>query len=251
MHTHNTRSTDHITQPAKAASKSCRVFFALALAAATGLAQANPLMGLAGINGVVDAVKRTTESVKLVMSPAPAKPAKPKITLPGADTIERGMTREAVLSLVGEPSQSGRTSGQKLRDVYKVPRSGLCTVDQVEIFYTALGGVEEIRQMCGDVTSNENRRARYSFLLELPPVFDGVAVNMPRDQVSAILGVPADSRNGQNTLEFVDVYVFAGEEALLAYNKGEKLLRTVRWNGTDLTLPRIQRADHFEAAQNR
>jgi hypothetical protein len=44
---------------------------------------------------------------------------------------------------------------------------------------------------------------------------------------------------------------FAGEEALLVYNKGEKLLRTVRWNDTDLTQPRNQRADHFEAAQNR
>lgn len=247
MQTHITRSTGNIIWPATATSKTQHAFFALVLAAATGVAQANPLMGLAGINGVFDAVKRTTESVKLVMSPAPAKPAKPKIMLLGADKIERGMTREMVLSLVGEPAQSGRASGQKLRDVYKVPRNGPCTVDQVEITYTAQGGVEEIRQMCGDVTSNENRRARYSFLLELPPIFDGVAVNMPRDQVSAILGAPADSRNGQNALEFVDVYVFAGEEALLVYNKGEKLLRTVRWNGTDLSLPRIQRADHFEA----
>jgi hypothetical protein len=251
MHTHITRSTDHITQPVKAGSKRHHAFFALVLAAATGVAHANPLMGLAGINGVVDAVKRTTESVKLAMSPAPAKPAKPKISLPGADKIERGMTREAVLTLVGEPAQSGRASGQKLRDVYKVPRSGPCAVDQVEITYTTLGGVDEIRQTCGDVTSNENRRARYSFLQELPLVFDGVALNMPRDQVSAILGAPADSRNGQNALEFVDVYVFAGEEALLVYNKGEKLLRTVRWNGTDLTLPRIQRAEHFEAAPSR
>lgn len=112
MHTHLTRSNGHITQPAAASSKLHRAFYALVLTTATGVAQANPLMGLAGINGVVDAVKRTTESVKLAMSPAPTKPAKPKISLPGADKIERGMTREAVLSLVGEPAQSGRESGQ-------------------------------------------------------------------------------------------------------------------------------------------
>lgn len=51
-------------------------------------------------------------------------------------------------------------------------------------------------------------------------------------------------------MEFLDVYVFAGEEALLTYNKGEKLLRSVRWDGTDLSLPRIQRADHFLNAQS-
>lgn len=124
-------------------------------------------------------------------------------------------------------------------------------MDQVEVLYTTLGVMKEMRQMCGDVTSNENRRARYSFLYELPTVFDGVGVNKSRDQVIAVLGASADSRNGQNALQFMDVYVFAGEEALLVYNKGEKLLRTVRWDDTNLTLPRNQRADHFEAAQNR
>jgi hypothetical protein len=73
---------------------------------------------------------------------------------------------------------------------------------------------------------------------------------MPHDQVAAILGAPADSRSGRSSVEFLDVYVFAGEEALLTYNKGEKLLRSVRWNGTDLSLPRIQRADHFLNAQS-
>lgn len=71
---------------------------------------------------------------------------------------------------------------------------------------------------------------------------------MPRDQVAAIMGAPADSRSGRSSLEFLDVYVFAGKVALLGYNKREKLLRRVRWNGTDLSLPRIQGADHFEAA---
>lgn len=76
----------------------------------------------------------------------------------------------------------------------------------------------------------------------------GVAVNMPRDLVAGILGAPADSRSERSSLEFLDVYVFVGKETLLGYNKREKLLRRVRWNGTDLSLPRIQRADHFEAA---
>lgn len=227
-------------------------FMALALAAAG--AQANPLTGLATINGVVGAIKQTAGSVKGAMEPAAQKPQRPKISLPGAIKIERSMQREAVLALVGEPVQSIAASSPNgsVRDVYKVKRTGSCSMDQIEISYMPgpHGVVKEISQKCGDVTSNENRSARYSFQQELPELMDRLTMGMPREQAMAAFGHPGETLASPKPSWFVDVYALGADQMKLSYDKANKQLRAVGWNGVEVSLPRIQRADVFEAAEN-
>lgn len=220
-----------------------------ALCLTAGSVQANPLMILGGINGVVDAVKRTSNSVAAATQQTAPGPAKPRITLPGAHQIQRGMRREAVIALVGVPAQTQRAGmgGVDVRDVYKVKREGSCGLDQVEVIYGPDdGAIREIVQRCGDVTSGENRYVRYSFQLELPEVFDKLALKMSRDQVMAVLGAPQDTRAAGSSTMFVDVYAFGIETAELQYDKRQKLLDEVKWNGRDVQVPRIRRSDVFE-----
>lgn len=225
---------------------------ALALAAAG--AQANPLAGLAAINGVLGAIKQTAGGVKAAIEPAAQKSPRPKISLPGAIKIERGMQREAVLALVGEPAQSiaASSANGSVHDVYKVMRTGSCSIDQIEIVYMpgTYGVVKDIAQKCGDVTSNENRSVRYSFQQELPEVMDRLTIGMPREQAMAALGQPSETLASPKPSLFVDVYVLGADQMKLSYEKANKQLRAVGWNGSDVSLPRIQRADVFEAAGN-
>lgn len=230
--------------PSKVASA---LLCALSLSAAT--AQANPLMILGGINGVVDAVKRTAGSVATATKSAPKPAAKPRISLPGAHRIARGMQRDAVVALVGEPEQANAQSRRAgvIIDVYKVKREGSCTIDLVEISYASKDGVvQDIAQKCGDVTSDENRDARYSFQLEYPAVFDKLSPKMPRDQVIAILGAPTDTRASNLRSHFIDVYTVDGEQTDVWYDKRDKLAYEFYWSGRSVTWPRIQRADLFE-----
>ena len=225
-----------------------KVVGALCFSALT--AQANPLMILGGINGVVDAVKRTAAPLAAVG--AQSKPVnKARICLPGAHLIERDMSRDAVQALVGMPAQTDKSSGEVLRDIYKVKRDGGCALDQVEITYAPNeGAVDLIQQKCGDITSNENRTARYSFRHELPPAFDRVTADMARDSVMEVLGAPVDTREASSS-EFVDVYAFGAEQARLTYTKGSRRLQSVVWNGAKATLPRMQRSSFFEATPAR
>ena len=211
------------------------------------MAQANPLMIFGGINGVVDAVKRTSAPLRDAAT-SKDKPGKPRISLPGASQIERGMHREAVIALVGTPVRSVREGGRgQYIDAYEVKRNGLCALDLVEIQYEKNDGpVALIRQRCGDVTSNENRSVVYSYRYELPAVFDRVTMRMSRESALEVLGAPFQTREGNDQSTFVDVYVFGEEKALLTYTKGEKLLRQVMWNGQEMKLPRMDRAGSFE-----
>lgn len=250
-------SANHISRRNVSASRIAAAVFkksCIVIALAAAGAQANPLAGLAAINGVVGAIKQTAGGVKAAMEPAAQKPQRPKISLPGAIKIERGMQREAVLALVGEPAQSiaASSANGSVRDVYKVKRTGSCSIDQIEIGYMpgTHGVVKDISQKCGDVTSNENRSARYSFLLELPEVFDRLAMAMPREQAMASLGQPAETQPSRKPGWFVDVYALGADRVMLSYDKASKQLRAVGWNGTEVSLPRIQRADVFEAAGN-
>jgi len=225
----------------------CAVLCALCMT--SGIAQANPFMILGGINGVVDAVKRTAGNLSTATKPSPKATAKPRISLPGAHRITRVMHRDEVIALVGEPEQSipadRRTKFQ--RDVYKVKREGSCTLDQVEISYEANEGtVREIVQTCGDVTSPENRSVRYAFHLESPAVFDQLSANMTREQVTAILGAPADTRASNTHSMFIDGYTVDGEPLDVWYDKAEKQARQFYWSKRQVTLPRIDRAELFE-----
>lgn len=219
---------------------------------AVGSVHANPLMGLAAINGVVDAVKRTADGVKAVTDVSKTtKPASPKIALSGANRIEPTMVRDDVLALLGMPTQTERTGGPSgpLRDVYLVKREGPCSQDRVEIGYLSdQSRVQDIRQRCGDVTSNENRQVWYFYSMELPAVFDQVSEAMPRDKLLDLLGQPSDTRDAPGQREFVDTYLFEGQEAKLVYRKGHKLLVSVSWNGKSVKVPRIRRADLFEVS---
>lgn len=213
------------------------------------VAQANPLMILGGINGVVDAVKRTAGP--LVTANTPAKsPPKPRISLPGAHLIERGMHRQEVLNLVGGPGQTGnpQNPGHPLRDVYLIKRDGPCALDQIEVVYARNDGpVEFIQQKCGDVTSDENRSVQYSYKRELPSVFDRIHPEMPRESVIEVLGAPQETRTNGSS-EFIDVHVFGDEKASLRYTKGSKRLVAVTWAGANAPLPLVQRAQFFESA---
>lgn len=220
-----------------------------ALCLTSGIAQANPLMILGGINGVVDAVKRTVGSVATATKPSPKAAAKPQFTLPGAHRITRIMHRHEVIALVGEPAQSNAANPQTglQRDVYKVKRVGSCAVDQVDITYEANDGpVREIVQTCGDVTSNENRSVRYAYYLEFPEWFDKLSIKMPRDQVMAVLGAPSESRASNMSNMFIDAYTVDGEPLDVWYDKAEKLTRQFYWSKREVTLPRIGRAELFE-----
>lgn len=229
-----------------------KMAWVLGLTAVT--ANANPLMVLGGVNGVIDAVKRTTAPLAAVQGHV--KPAdRPRISLPGANQIERSMRRDAVLAIVGAPAATEQRGGKPaapVRDVYKVNRDGPCAVDQVEISYLPYDGVvDQITQKCGDVTSNENRTAMYSFRRELPAAFDRVRIDMPRDEVIEVLGTPAETRQANSPQEFLDVYLFGEEKALLTYIKGNKQLQHVVWGGAQAPLPRIQRSGVFESAPQR
>lgn len=222
---------------------------ALSLSAAS--AQANPLMILGGINGVVDIVKRTTGSVPTPPKSATKTPVKPKISLPSAHRITRVMHRDAVIALVGEPTQTIAAEGRTgfMRDVYKVKREGSCALDQIEISYAHNDGpVREIVQTCGDVTSNENRSARYAFHLEFPEFVDKLAIKMPRDQVMAIWGEPTETRGSNMSNMFIDAYTVDGEALDVWYDKTEKLARQFYLNKRKVTLPRINRAELFDFA---
>lgn len=218
-----------------------------ALCLTAGAAQANPLSILGGTNGVVDAVKRTANSVSAAMQRT--GPQKPRITLPSAYQIERGMLRDDVIRLVGEPVQSVRSEGVRstVRDIYKVPREGSCAIDQVTILYSPDDGpVRDISQRCGDVTSREHRSVTYSYQDELPGVFDRIQLRMLRDQAMVILGAPQDTRAAAEHWMFVDVYHYGSEKAELQYNKNPKSLYSVRWNGSEVKVPRISREELFE-----
>lgn len=210
---------------------------------------ANPLAILGGINGVVDAVKRTAGSVATATKSSPKQAAKPRISLPGAHRIMRNMHRDAVIALVGEPepsTESNRPAGI-LRDVYKVKHEGSCRVDHVEITYSSSDGiVREISQKCGDVTSDENRSARYSFQLELPQVFDKLALKLPRDQVIGVLGSPDETRATNNRATFMDAFTVEGEHMAVIFDKRDKLAQEFVWGGRSVSFPRVQRSDLFE-----
>ena len=225
----------------------CAVLCALCLT--SGMAQANPLMILGGINGVVDAVKRTTGSLVKESKPSAKPTAQPRISLPSAHRITRNMQRDAVIALVGEPTQSNNADGRTVgpREVYKVKREGSCTVDEIAITYAANNGpIQEILQRCGDVTSNENRSVRYAYHLEFPEVFDQLSPKMPREQVMAILGTPADTRASNTQSMFIDAYTVDGAPLDVWYDKAEKRVYQFYWSTRHVSLPRIKRAELFE-----
>ena len=225
-----------------------KMVWVLGMAATT--AHANPLMVLGGINGVVDAVKRTSSQLAGVN--AQSKPsAKPRISLVGAHLIEQGMKRDAVHALVGAPVhlQSADTRNAAIRDIYKIQRTGLCAMDQVIISYAPNDGpVQRISQTCGDVTSSENRWVEYSFALELPPAFEGIQTKALRDTVIEALGAPVETRQGRSALTFEDVHLFGETKLVLTYMKGPKQLHSVSMGWTKVELPRLKRANFFETA---
>lgn len=242
---HRSTAARRFISPPKTA---CALLCALCLT--SGMAQANPLMILGGINGVVDAVKRSAGSLATGSKASPKPTIKPRISLPGAHRITHSMQRDAVVALVGEPEQHSSTDGRTgvLRDVYKVKREGSCTVDQIEITYTANNGpVREIFQTCGDVTSSENRSVRYAYHLEFPEIFDRLSIKMPREQVMAVLGSPAETRASSAPTMFIDAYIFDGAPLEVWYDKSEKLVRYFFWSTRQVSLPRIDRSEFFES----